>query len=109
HAAPEVGPPSIYKSLLGRSDHEWDREYTSLVKSSLVEAVKKAHATLQPARLGFGQGIAFANINRRAKDVDGTVSLGLNPDGPADRQIGLIRIERPGGSLLALIANYAIH
>jgi len=109
HAAPEVGPPSIYKALLGRSDHEWDREYTSLVKSSLIEAVKKAHATLEPARLGLGQGIAFANINRRAKDVDGTVSLGLNPDGPADRQIGLIRLEKPDGSPIALVMNYAMH
>jgi len=25
HAAPEVGPPGVYKALLGRSDHEWDR------------------------------------------------------------------------------------
>jgi neutral ceramidase len=109
HAAPEVGPPSIYKTLLGRSDHEWDREYTRLVKSSLIEAVKKAHASLEPARLGVGQGIAFANINRRAKDVDGTVSLGLNPDGPADRQIGLIRLEKTDGAPIALIMNYAMH
>jgi hypothetical protein len=109
HAAPEVGPPSIYKTLLGRSDHEWDREYTKLVKSSLIEAVKKAHASLEPARLGVGQGIAFANINRRAKDVDGTVSLGLNPDGPADRQIGLIRLEKTDGAPIALIMNYAMH
>src|SRR5437763_418783 len=29
HSAPEVGPPGIYKALLGRSDHEWDRDYTS--------------------------------------------------------------------------------
>ena len=29
HATPEVGPPDMYKVLLGRSDHEWDREYTS--------------------------------------------------------------------------------
>ena len=29
HAAPEVGPPGMYKALLGRSDHEWDREYTA--------------------------------------------------------------------------------
>jgi len=26
HAAPEVGPSDMYKALLGRSDHEWDRE-----------------------------------------------------------------------------------
>ena len=35
--------------------------------------------------------------------------LGLNPDGPVDRQIGLIRLERPDGSPIAFVANYAIH
>ena len=95
HAAPEVGPPGMYKALLGRSDHEWDRDYAALVKDALVAAVKEAVGKLEPARIGFGQGISMANINRRAKDVDGQVSLGLNPDGPVDRQIGLIRVERP--------------
>ena len=98
HAAPEVGPPGVYKALLGRSDHEYDREYAALVKDSLIRAVKEARAKLEPARIAFGQGVSMANINRRAKDVDGQVSLGLNPDGPADRQIGLIRLERPDGA-----------
>ena len=109
HATPEVGPPGVYKALLGRSDHEWDRDYARFVKDSLIRAVKEARAKLEPARIAFGQGIAMANINRRAKDVDGKVSLGLNPDGPVDRQIGLIRLERPDGSLIALVANYAMH
>ena len=51
----------------------------------------------------------MANINRRAKDVDGRVSIGLNPDGPVDRQFNLIRLDRPDGSLIGLIANYAMH
>jgi hypothetical protein len=109
HAAPEVGAPGVYKTLLGRSDHEWDREYADFVKQALVRAVREARDHLEPARIAFGQGIATANINRRAKDVDGTVSLGLNPDGPADRQIGLARIERADGSPIAWIVNYAIH
>lgn len=109
HAAPEVGAPGIYKALLGRSNHEWDRDYAGFVKDSLVRAVREARAKLEPARIGFGQGVAFANINRRARDEDGQVSLGLNPDGPADRQINLVRLERPDGTLIALIANYAIH
>jgi hypothetical protein len=109
HAAPEVGAPGIYKTLLGRSDHEWDREYADFVKQALVRAVREARDHLEPARIAFGQGIATANINRRAKDVDGTVSLGLNPDGPADRRIGLTRIERADGSPIAWIVNYAIH
>jgi neutral ceramidase len=110
HSAPEIGPPDIYKMLLkGRSDHEWDREYTSQVSSSLIRGVQEARAKLEPARLRTGLGISMANINRRAKDVDGRVSLGLNPEGPVDRQIGLIRVERTDGSPIALVANYAIH
>ena len=38
-----------------------------------------------------------------------TASLGMNPDGPVDRQIGLIRLDRLDGSPLALIAKYAMH
>jgi hypothetical protein len=109
HATPEVGPPGIYKALLGRSDHEHDRPYAAQVKDALLRVVKEARSKLEPARIAFGQGVSMANINRRAKDVDGTVSLGLNPDGPTDRQIGLIRLERPDGGLIALVANYAIH
>ncbi len=110
HSAPEVGPPGVYKVLLkGRSDHEWDRAYTAQIKSSVVQAIKDARAKLEPARLRTGLGMSLANINRRAKDVDGKISLGLNPDGPVDRQIGLLRLERPDGSLIALAANYAIH
>jgi hypothetical protein len=109
HAAPEVGAPGMYKALLGRSDHEWDRDYAAFVKSSLIGAIQEARTKLEPARIAFGQGIAMANINRRAKDVDGQVSLGLNPDGPADRQIGLIRLERADGTPIALVANYPMH
>lgn len=110
HSAPEIGPPGMSKVFLAnRFNHEWDREYTQFLISSLIRAVQDAKARLEPARLQTGVGMSLANINRRAKDVDGKVSLGLNPDGPADRQIGLIRLERPDGSLLALIANYAIH
>jgi Neutral/alkaline non-lysosomal ceramidase, N-terminal len=109
HAAPEVGPPDMYKALLGRSDHEWDRNYTTLVTNALVDAVKTARDRLEPARVSFATTTATANINRRAKDVDGKVSLGLNPDGPVDRQVNLIRVQRPDGTPIALVVNYAMH
>ena len=109
HAAPEVGPPDMYKALLGRSDHEWDREYTKLFTEALIDAVKAARDKLEPARLSVATTTANANINRRARDVDGRISLGLNPDGPVDRQVNLIRVQRPDGSPIALVMNYAMH
>jgi hypothetical protein len=109
HATPEVGPSGFYKTLLGRSDHEFNRDYAQRVTSALIDGIKKAKSELQTARIGLGTGMSMANINRRAKDVDGRVSLGLNPDGPADRQIGIIRLERLDGSPIAIVANYAMH
>ena len=109
HAAPEIGPPDMYKALLGRSDHEPDLEYAQVATKLLIDAVAKTRSTLEPARIAFGTGSAVANINRRAKDVDGSVSIGLNPEGPVDRQIGLIRVTRHDGSPLALVVNYAMH
>lgn len=100
----------MYDILLkGRSEHSWSREYASFVTSRLLDAIRQALPRLTPARIGAGTGMAMANINRRAKDADGKVSLGLNPDGPVDRQIGLIRIEDTSGAPIALIANYAMH
>jgi neutral ceramidase len=77
--------------------------------SALIRGVKQAKNTVAPARIAVGYGMSMANINRRAKDLDGDVSLGLNPDGTVDRQIGILRIERPNGSPNASIANYAMH
>jgi hypothetical protein len=109
HSAPEVGPPAMYRSLLGRSTHDWNRDYEKQVIDALIQGVKNASAKLEPARLAIGTGISMANINRRAKDVDGRVSLGLNPDGPVDRQIGLLSFERENGSRIAVVANFAMH
>lgn len=110
HAAPEVGPPGLGVAFLGdRFHHEPNLQYTARVKQALLDGIKQARAQLVPAKLGVGWGMAFANINRRARDEEGPAFLGLNPDGPADRQIGLIRLEKADGKLLALIANYSMH
>ena len=110
HAAPEVGPHGLPKLMMPeRYKHEPDQEYTAQVEKLLIEGIKEARAKLAPARMAVGTGYSAANINRRARDIDGHISLGLNPDGPTDRQIGLIRLEYPDGTPIALIANYSMH
>jgi neutral ceramidase len=110
HAAPELGPPGLGSVFMGeRYEHDHNTEYSAWAENKLIEGVKEARAKLEPARLGVGWGMANANINRRARDEDGPAFLGLNPDAPTDRRIGLLRLEKADGSLLALIANYAMH
>lgn len=110
HSAPEVGPVGLGTVFLGeRFQHERDTGYTRLVERKLIEGIIEACKKLAPARIGVGWGFSQANINRRAVDIDGKASLGLNPDGAVDRRIGLLRIEKEDGKPLALIANYPIH
>jgi len=110
HSAPEVGPHGLLKLMMPeRYNHEPDQEYTAQVEKLLIDGIKEARAKLAPARFAVGTGFSAANINRRARDVNGHISLGLNPDGPTDRQIGLIRLEHPDGTPIALIANYSMH
>ncbi len=110
HAAPEVGPPGLGGVFMGqRYEHEHNTEYSARVERDLIKGIAQARAKLEPARLGVGWGLAMANINRRARDVEEPAFLGLNPDGAADRRIGLIRLEKADGRPLALIANYPMH
>ncbi len=110
HAAPEVGDPGIYTIYMGeRNKHEIDKEYTSMIEQKIIDGIKEAREKLTPARLGAGWGYSQANINRRAIDLNEKASIGLNPDGPVDRRIGLLKIEREDGTPIALLANYAIH
>ena len=110
HAAPEVGPPGLGAVFMGeRYEHDHNTEYSARTEKALIDGIKEARAKLQPARLGVGVGFANATINRRALDKEGEAFLGLNPYGPVDHQIGLIRLEKADGSPLAFIANYAMH
>jgi neutral ceramidase len=110
HSAPEVGPPGLPVVFLGeRYQHDFDKVYTEMVEQKLIDGIAEARKKLAPAKLGTGWGFASANINRRAKLADGRVTLGMNPDGPVDRRIGLIRLEKEDGSLMTVIANYAMH
>ncbi len=110
HSAPEVGSPGLIRSMQPeRFLHEHNPEYSESVKTRLIEGIREARSRLEPARLGVTTGHSMANINRRAIDVDGRASYGMNPEAAVDRQIGLIRLDRTDGTPLGLIAVYAMH
>lgn len=110
HSSPYVGSPGVPVLFMpNRFQFPVDEKYTGVVEKALADGVRQARQKLAPARLGVGRGYAEANINRRARDADGQVRLGLNPSGPVDRRIGLVRLEKADGTPLALLANYAMH
>lgn len=110
HSAPEVGRPVLSKDIMPeRNLHPVDTVYTNWIMDQLMDGITEVRKRLEPVRLGVAWGYSRANINRRAIEMDGLATLGMNPDGPVDRRIGLIRLEKLNGDPLALIANYPIH
>ncbi len=113
HSAPHVGPQNLgqlfTKTLGDRFSIQHDTAYWEWVTDVLVSGIRQAQSRLEPARLGIGSGTAHANVNRRQRKADGRIVLGVNPEGPVDRQIGLLRLERLDGTLICLVANYAVH
>lgn len=110
HSAPEFGEFGLYGVYMdNRIQHTVDAVYTAMIEQKLIDGVAEARNKLSDATLSVGWGYAQANMNRRAVDVNGKASLGMNPDKPVDRRIGLLRLDKPDGTPMALIANYAMH
>lgn len=83
--------------------------YLARVKDSIVEAVRQAKSNLRPARAGAGTGRANVSTNRRARMADGGWWLGVNPDGPSDKTVAVVRFETLSGEPIAIFSNYAVH
>jgi neutral ceramidase len=103
HSAPTVVGP-IGSEFLER----W-KPWRARLEDNIVEAVRQAKANLQPARVGFGTGKAYVNTNRRAFMMAGGWGLGVNPEGPSDKTVGVVRFENASGEPIALLINYAVH
>jgi hypothetical protein len=76
------------------------REYTASVEDRLATVAEQALARLSPARVSFARGEAGFAANRR---------VSFTPDGPVERSVPVLRVDRPDGALLAIVFGYACH
>jgi neutral ceramidase len=83
---------------------------TPPIVGQIVEAVRQAKANLQPARVGFGTGKSYLNVNRDT--VDGETHLWTqapNLDGPSDKTVAVVEFLTPKGEPIAVYMDYAMH
>jgi len=73
-----------------------------------VESVQQAIAALRPARVGIGKGRADVNTNRDEFASKGWL-LGVNPQGPSDKTVWVVKFESTEGKPIAILMNYAVH
>jgi len=83
-------------------------DYTRGLVDKVAALVGEALADLRPARLAVGQGEAPFAMNRRQKTDKGYV-IGVNPDGPTDHTVPVLRVDGDDGRLRAVVLLYACH
>jgi hypothetical protein len=67
---------------------EWARK----VVADLGEATAKAAKAMRPVSVGYGEGRIDFNVQRR-KVIDGRAVVRLNPEGPCDRRVKVLRFD----------------
>lgn len=94
---------------------EWSEEekaqvdrYTADLIARLTTVIGEALGQEKQGELACGQGAASFAINRRANRA-GKVSIGLNPEGPVDHSVPVVRVKSADGKLLVALFGYSCH
>jgi neutral ceramidase len=76
----------------------------------IVESVRLAQQRLRPARMGYGTGASYINVNRQIIDANTNRWWeGPNREGPSDKTVAVVEFESLDGEPIAVYYNYAVH
>jgi hypothetical protein len=102
--------PGEAKKNSGAVPHDMTRniEYTRKLQKQLIEIILASLKNREPVRLSWGYGLVNFPVNRREWTSKGVI-LGINPRGPADRTVPVLRAESPDGMLRAVVFGAATH
>jgi hypothetical protein len=108
HTGPTLGTDPSIGGPGSEEDRARTAAYTRKLQDRLVELAVEALGKLQPARLSWGWGMVSFPVNRREFTARGVV-LGVNPRGPVDRSVPVLRVDDPSGKLRAVLFQCACH
>lgn len=108
HSAPIIR--SNLETMYDLSKEQWDRvaQFNRDLEDQLVRIICDAVANLKPANVYRGCGSAEFAANRREYTLTG-VTIGVNPIGPVDHDVPVMKVEDETGNLLAIVFGYACH
>lgn len=108
HAGPNLSMKVTPGAGISVADAENRVAYTQWLINRIVDLVVQANARLEPARLSHGQGIINFVMNRREFTPRGVI-LGVNPRGPVDRSVPVLRVDGADGRPRAVLFGAACH
>ena len=111
HTAPHLiaGLEGLYAKPLTKEEHKNSLEYTAWLQKKVVEAIDGAIADLKPGKISSAEGtVTFAN-NRRVLKNGRWAGFGIQPDGPVDHSLPILKITDNNGKIRGIVYNYACH
>ena len=79
-------------------------------EAQIFDTIRKAAAATQPARMAYGTGVSYVNINRNIIDRETNRWWeGPNYDGVSDKTVAVVRFETLAGAPIAIYYNYGVH
>ncbi len=108
HSGPIVRPNLKVLYDLSPADEQVADNYSKKLGDDLVTVIGQAMENLAPAVLQEGHATADFAVNRRQATAKG-VQIGVNPGGPGDHDVPVLKVTSPEGRLRAVLFGYACH
>ena len=106
----ELGIPRANVLLTATHTHSAAAQRGPDYAQRIAESVRLARQRLAPARLGYGSGVSYINVNRQIVDPKTNRWWeGPNYEGPSDKTVAVIKFETTNGIPIAVYYNYAVH
>jgi neutral ceramidase len=108
HTGPVIWPNLSNMTVFPPAEQERLLDYQRTFTDALVTAVGAAIGDLAPATVEYGAGSAAFAANRRQATPTG-VKIGVDPNGPVDHSVPVLKITGADGKLRAVLFGYACH
>ena len=106
----EIGIPASNVLLTATHTHSAGGQRGPEYEQKIVESVRLARQKLTPARVGYGTGESYINVNRQIIDPQTHRWWeGPNREGPSDKTVAVLKFESISGDPIAVYYNYAVH
>lgn len=109
-AASELSIPADHLLISATHTHSVPFQASQGLEEKVMQALREAAGRMQPARVAWGTGQSWINVNRdRVDPVTNRWWEGPNYEGTSDKTVAVVRFEGLAGRPIAVYYNYAVH
>lgn len=108
HTGPVLSDALVSIYPVNASQQKDIDQYTVQLGEKIIALVGKALSSMEPAKLYSGNGVTRFQVNRR-NNVEATLNLQSDLNGPNDYAVPVIKVENKKGDLIAIMFGYACH